>query len=167
VTNTQPKATGEDLEAQGTVATKHFPSRMYAVYVHVSCIQHSQHVHGRQPYLHRSDSRGNIEEMMHRKIRLYLGKIQLYLHRESASRVTGESAVAPAVTVLDRPSPTCPYRDRTHARTGTRNGRHTRHSPGAKWGVARAGEGALRPSLHVKWAIFPFRGCPQGPRPPA
>ena len=46
---------------------------------------------------------------MHRKIRLYLGKIQLYLHRESASRVTGESAVAPAVTVLDRPSPTCPY----------------------------------------------------------
>ena len=109
MTNTQPKATGEDLEAQGTVATKHFPSRMYAVYVHVSCIQHSQHVHGRQPYLHRSDSRGNIEEMMHRKIRLYLGKIQLYLHRESASRVTGESAVAPAVTVLDRPSPTCPY----------------------------------------------------------
>ena len=97
MTNTQPKATGEDLEAQGTVATKHFPSRMYAVYVHVSCIQHSQHVHGRQPYLHRSDSRGNIEEMMHRKIRLYLGKIQLYLHRESASRVTGESAVAPAV----------------------------------------------------------------------
>ena len=98
MTNTQPKATGEDLEAQGTVATKHFPSRMYAVYVHVSCIQHSQHVHGRQPYLHRSD----------RKIRLYLGKIQLYLHRESASRVTGESAVAPAVTVFDRPSPTCP-----------------------------------------------------------
>ena len=95
VTNIQPKATGEDLEAQGTVATKHFPSRMYAVYVHVSCIQHSQHVHGRQPYLHRSDSRGNIEEMMHRKIRLYLGKIQLYLHRESASRVTGESARPP------------------------------------------------------------------------
>ena len=55
------------------------------------------------------DGRGNIEEMMHRKIRLYLGKIQLYLHRESASRVTGESAVAPAVTVFDRPSPTCPY----------------------------------------------------------
>ena len=95
MTNTQPKATGEDLEAQGTVATKHFPSRMYAVYVHVSCIQHSQHVHGRQPYLHGSDGRGNIEEMMHRKIRLYLGKIQLYLHRESASRVTGESARPP------------------------------------------------------------------------
>ena len=116
MTNIQPKATGEDLEAQGTVATKHFPSRMYAVYVHVSCSQHSQHVHGRQPYLHGSDGRGNIEEMMHRKIRLYLGKIQLYLHRESASRVTGESAVAPAVTVLDRPSPTCPY---------TRTGGHT------------------------------------------
>ena len=48
MTNIQPKATGEDLEAQGTVATKHFPSRMYAVYVHVSCIQHGQHERQRE-----------------------------------------------------------------------------------------------------------------------
>ena len=53
--------------------------------------------------------------MMHSKIRVYLGKIRVYLGKihvylalESASRVTGESAVTQAVTVLDRPSPTCP-----------------------------------------------------------
>ena len=92
MTNTQPKATGEDLEAQGTVATNRFPSRMYAVYVHVSCIQHSQHVHGRQPYLHVSDGRGKREEMMHSKIRQYLGKIHVYLALEGASRVSAESA---------------------------------------------------------------------------
>ena len=58
--NIRPTATGEDMEVQGMVATNRFPSRVYAVFVHVSCIEHSQHVHGRQPYLHGSDGRGNI-----------------------------------------------------------------------------------------------------------
>ena len=35
----------------------------------------------------------NREEMMHRKIKLYLGKIKFYLFHHRASRVTGESAV--------------------------------------------------------------------------
>ena len=41
---------------------------------------------------------------MHGKITRYLGKITRYLRLESASRVTAESAVAPAVTALSRPS---------------------------------------------------------------
>jgi hypothetical protein len=41
---------------------------------------------------------------MHGKITRYLGKITRYLRLESASRVTAESAVAPAVTALARPS---------------------------------------------------------------
>ena len=33
--NIQPKATGEDVEEEGTVASSRFPSRTYAVYVHM------------------------------------------------------------------------------------------------------------------------------------
>ena len=50
--NIRPKATGEDMEVQGMVATNRFPSRVYAVFVHVSRPQGGQHVHRREPYLH-------------------------------------------------------------------------------------------------------------------
>jgi hypothetical protein len=43
----------------------------------------------------KSSASGILLATRGRKIRLYLGKIQLYLHRESASRVTGESARPP------------------------------------------------------------------------
>ena len=50
---------------------------------------------------------------MHGKITRYLGKITRYLRLESASRVTAESAVAPAVTALSRPSLHSLSRDRS------------------------------------------------------
>ena len=54
VANIQPKATGEDVEEEGTVASSRFPSRTYAVYVHVSCPRGGEHVHERSLIQHRA-----------------------------------------------------------------------------------------------------------------
>ena len=64
VANIQPKATGEDVEEEGTVASSRFPSRTYAVYVHVSCPRGGEHVHERSLIQHGALSSKRLGELL-------------------------------------------------------------------------------------------------------